>query len=110
MFIGTGKGICSYRADATVTTTETAAPYVYPNPVRADYDGPIAIIGIPNNCNVKIVDVSGNLVYETTALGGQAVWDGHLINGDRAAAGIYYALCKGNSKKEMAKLKFLLMH
>ena len=110
LFIGTGKGICSYRADATVTTTETAAPYVYPNPVRADYDGPIAIIGIPNNCNVKIVDVSGNLVYETTALGGQAVWDGHLINGDRAATGIYYALCKGNGKKEMSKLKFLLMH
>jgi hypothetical protein len=110
LFIGTGKGICSYRADATATTTDTPAPFVYPNPVRADYTGPIAFRGIPDNCNVKIIDVSGNLVYETTALGGQAVWDGNLVNGERAATGVYFALCKGNGKKETAKLKFVLLH
>ena len=78
--------------------------------MRADYSGVIAFKGIPNNCNVKIVDVSGNLVYETTANGGQATWDGNLINGNRAASGVYYALCKGNGKKETAKLKFVLIH
>lgn len=110
LFIGTNKGICSYRADATVTTNDTPEPYVYPNPVRNDYDGPIAFKGIPNNCNVKITDVSGNLVFETTALGGQAIWDGRLVNGERAATGVYFALCKGKNKKETAKLKFVLMH
>lgn len=109
LFVGTGKGMCSYRADATVTTNDTPEPFVYPNPVREDYDGPIAIKGIPNNCNVKIVDFSGNLVYETTALGGQAVWDGKLLNGERAATGVYFALCKGSGKKETAKLKFVLI-
>lgn len=108
VYIGTEKGICSYRAEATVTTYDTEDPFVYPNPVRADYNGLIAIKGIPNNCNVKIVDVSGNLVFETTATGGQATWDGNLINGNRAATGIYYALCKGNGKKETAKVKFVL--
>mgnify|MGYP000851749060 FL=1 len=110
LFIGTGKGICSYRAEATVTNAETADPFVYPNPVRNDYDGLIAFKGIPNNCNVKIVDVSGNLVYETTATGGQATWDGNLTNGMRAATGVYFALCKGSGKKETAKLKFVFMH
>ncbi len=110
LFIGTGKGICSYRADATTTSDNTEEPYVYPNPVREDYDGPIAVKGIPNNCNVKFVDLSGNLVYETTALGGQAVWDGKLINGERAATGVYFALCKGSGKKETSKLKFVLIH
>ena len=109
LFIGTGNGMCSYRADATVTTNDTPEPFVYPNPVREDYDGPIAIKGIPNNCNVKIVDLSGNLVYETTALGGQAIWDGKLLNGERAATGVYFALCKGSGKKETAKLKFVLI-
>lgn len=109
VFIGTEKGICSFRAEATLTTDDTPEPFVYPNPVRSDYDGPIAFKGIPNNCNVKIVDVSGNLVHETTALGGQAIWDGILINGERAATGVYYALCKGSGKKETAKLKFVLM-
>jgi ligand-binding sensor domain-containing protein len=110
LFIGTEKGICTYRADATTTTSDTPEPFVYPNPVRADYDGPIAITGIPNNSNVKIVDVSGNLVYETTALGGQATWDGKLVNGERAATGVYFALCQGSGKKEKAKLKFVLIH
>ena len=50
------------------------------------------------------------MVYETTALGGQAVWDGNLVNGERAATGVYFALCKGSGKKETAKLKFVLMH
>jgi len=109
VFIGTEKGICSFRAEATLTTDNTPEPFVYPNPVRPDYDGPIAFKGIPNNCNVKIVDVSGNLVHETTAAGGQAVWDGKLLNGERAATGVYFALCKGTGKKETAKLKFVLM-
>lgn len=110
VYIGTDKGICSYRADATETTDATEKPFVYPNPVRENYTGLIAFKGIPNNCNVKIVDVSGNLVYETTANGGQATWDGNLISGERAATGVYYVLCKGSDKKAKAKLKFILMH
>ncbi len=110
LFIGTGKGICSYRAEATVTSENSEEPFVFPNPVREDYVGLIAVKGIPNNCNVKFVDISGNLVYETTALGGQAIWDGKLINGERAATGVYFALCKGSDKKEKAKLKFVLIH
>ena len=110
VFISTEKGICTYRAEATFTTDATPSPFVYPNPVHPDYDGPIAIKGIPNNCNVKIVDVSGNLVYETTSLGGQAIWDGKLINGNKASTGVYYALCKGSGKKETAKIKFVLIH
>jgi hypothetical protein len=110
VFIGTEKGICSYRAEATLTTENTEDPYVYPNPVTKDYSGLIAMKGIPNNCNVKIVDASGNLVYETTAVGGQATWDGLLINGQRAATGVYFALCQGTGKKEKAKLKFVLIH
>ena len=110
VFIGTANGICSYRADATFTTKNTDAPYVYPNPVNKDYTGLIAMKGIPNNCNVKIVDVSGNLVYETTAIGGQATWNGLLLNGERAATGVYFALCQGSGKKEKAKLKFVLIN
>ena len=109
VFIGTDKGLCAFRSDATLTGSDTPEPFVYPNPVRPDYSGPIAFKGIPNNCNVKIVDVSGNLVYETTANGGQATWDGLLLNGERAATGVYYALCKGEGKKDKAKLKFVFI-
>ena len=38
---------------------------------------------------MKITDVNGKLVHETTALGGQAIWDGMDYTGRRAAAGVY---------------------
>jgi hypothetical protein len=110
LFIATEKGICTYRADATTTDETTDKPFVYPNPVAHNYTGPIAIKGIPNDCNVKIMDISGNLVFQTTALGGQATWDGNLISGERAATGVYVAMCVGADKKEKAKLKFVLIH
>ncbi|MCI5080904.1 MAG: hypothetical protein MRY78_04390, partial [Saprospiraceae bacterium] len=39
--------------------------------------------------NVKITDINGRLVYETRALGGQAIWDGRDYNGRKANSGVY---------------------
>ena len=90
VWIGTAKGLISYRAEATTGgKLNTPKPFAYPNPVRPDYDGPIAIYGLAGNANVKITDVSGNLVYEGKAYGGQAVWDGRDYLGRRAASGVY---------------------
>lgn len=90
VWIGTEKGIVSLRAEATEGgRINSTAAYAYPNPVRPDYDGPIAIYGLARDANVKITDVAGNLVYEGKALGGQAVWDGRDYLGRRAASGVY---------------------
>jgi hypothetical protein len=90
MFIVSNLGIQSYRT-ATTTGGRTHAPevYAFPNPVRPDYHGTIAIKGLVRDANVKITDINGRLVYETKALGGQAVWDGRDYNGVRAATGVY---------------------
>ncbi|KXK37783.1 MAG: hypothetical protein J5I52_12030 [Saprospiraceae bacterium] len=90
MFIITKGGIQSVKTTTTGGgTTFTSNVYAYPNPVTPDYYGPIAIKGLARNANVKITDVNGRLVYETTALGGQAVWDGKDYNGVVAAPGVY---------------------
>jgi hypothetical protein len=89
-WIGTQKGVLSLRGEATEGgRLNSQMAYAYPNPVRPDYDGPIAIYGLARDANVKITDVAGNLVYEGTALGGQAVWDGRDYLGRRAASGVY---------------------
>lgn len=110
VYIGTDKGISTYRSEATLTTPNSEDAYVYPNPVYNNYSGIIAIKNIPNNSEVKIVDVAGNLVYETQAIGGQATWDGKLHNGSRAASGVYLVLCKGKDKKEKMATKFVFFH
>mgnify|MGYP000674427967 CR=1 FL=1 len=90
VFIGTEKGLISYQGDAVAGgRTHRQNIKVYPNPVRDTYDGPIAIQGLARNANVKITDVNGKLVFETEALGGQAIWDGRDYNGRRVQTGVY---------------------
>ncbi len=89
-FIGTNSGIISLRGDATKGgRVNDPNAYAFPNPVRPEYTGPIAIKGLARDANVKITDVSGQLIFETKALGGQAIWDGKDFSGRRASSGVY---------------------
>ncbi len=89
VYIGTSKGLIAYKGSATEGKTEMDDIYAFPNPVPANYSGTIGIRGLVSNANVKITDVSGNLIYETTAAGGQATWDGKNFSGQKARSGVY---------------------
>lgn len=106
VFIGTDRGLISYQGEATAGEDSHEEVLVYPNPVKHDYNGPIAIRGLANNADVKITDVSGTLIYQTIALGGQAVWNGRSPNGNRAKSGVYlvFSTNEDGSSKYVAKL------
>lgn len=91
MYIGTEKGLMAFRTNTTAGSErhKKSEVYAFPNPVEPGYTGTIAIKGLVRDALVKITDINGNLVYETRALGGQAIWDGNNANGTRAASGIY---------------------
>lgn len=90
MYIGTDKGIQTYRTATTAATNfHQSEVYAFPNPVRPEYRGPIAIKGLANNAEVRITDIDGKLVYKSTALGGQAIWDGFNLEGQDVAGGVY---------------------
>jgi hypothetical protein len=93
VYIATDKGFMSVRAEATEggATHKTEAT-VFPNPVRPDYDGVIAINGLARDAYVKVADVNGTVVFETQALGGQAIWDGKGADGQRVATGVYMVM------------------
>ncbi len=118
VFFGTLRGIVSYRSDATVGTRfQNEEVLVFPNPVRPEYEGPIAIKGLTREAVVKITDVHGQLVFETRALGGQAIWDGRDFNGRRAPTGVYLVFAVSNprfsgftGKPETATAKILFVN
>jgi ligand-binding sensor domain-containing protein len=89
VFIATNKGIQSIKTDALLGAAINSTIVVYPNPVRPEYDGVIAIKGVAQDANIKITDVNGRLVYETEALGGQAIWNGKDYNGNTVEKGVY---------------------
>ena len=111
-YIGTGGGLQVYRSEATAGGPRHASNVkVFPNPVRPDYTGKIAINGLAEDANVKITDITGQLVYETTALGGQAVWDGLDYTGRKANTGVYLVFSTSktvaNPNTAVAKILFI---
>ena len=114
-FIGTNSGVISLRGEAVAGgVINSPNIYAFPNPVRPEYNGPIAIKGLARDANVKITDVSGQLIFETTALGGQAIWDGRDFSGRKASTGVYLVFStsktrgfSGNPNTAVAKILFI---
>jgi flagellar hook assembly protein FlgD len=82
---------------------------IFPNPVRPDFTGSVSIRGLIDNSTVKVTDISGQLVYETTSNGGFASWDGRSMNGRRVSTGVYliFAANKDGSQTHVGKLLFI---
>jgi len=58
---------------------------------------------------VKITDITGSLIYEIRAEGGQAIWNGYSFDGRRASTGVYLVFIAGDdgSNKEVTKILFV---
>ena len=110
VFFGTENGLISYQGDAIGGKDDYSGVYVYPNPVREDYDGPVTITGLISGTDIKITDIGGNLVYKTTSLGGQANWDGKNLNGKRVKTGVYLVFCNDKQGNETHISKLLFIH
>ena len=102
VFIGTSKGIASYKSDATrpEETLERKSVHTYPNPVKSNYNGNISIVGLTDKCNVKIVDGSGYLINEGTSNGGMYTWNGRNRKGEKVSSGVYHVLLYDKNGKE----------
>ncbi len=108
VWFGTSEGIVTFRGDATAGKEDYSGIYAFPNPVREDYEGVVTITGLVENSSVKITDVSGNLVYETTSLGGQVTWDLRNYRSARVATGVYLVFCS-NEDGTLAKVTKMLV-
>ena len=111
VFIGTSAGLVSYMSDATEPSAvlEESALHAFPNPVREDYTGEICVTGFTQDCNVKITNSAGTLIYETTSVGGQVTWNGCNMRGERVGAGVYYVLAYDENGNEGAATKILII-
>lgn len=109
LFIGTDRGIISYRSDATEGGDDVECASVFPNPVHGTYTGPIAVTGLMRDSEVKITDVSGNLVHRSTSLGGQATWDGNDMSGNRVSTGVYMIFASDRSGDYKCNTKVLVV-
>lgn len=109
VFIGTDKGLISYRGGAPQGSESFSDVYAFPNPVRPDYDGQVTVTGLMTDSNVKITDLNGNLVYQARSTGGQLTWNCKNSRGGRVATGIYLVLAASPEAKESVVTKIMVV-
>ncbi len=109
VFFATSKGICSFRGTATEGGSRNENVLVFPNPVPPGYNGTIGIKGLVNDAIIKITEMDGRLVYQTRALGGQAVWNGKDYRGRRISTGVYLVVVSDESRKEKTVSKIVFI-
>ena len=110
VFMGTDKGVISYRGSATEGGEIHEDVYAFPNPVKNGYDGYIGIKGLVTNAQIRITDVGGRIVYSTKAEGGQAIWNGRNLSGKRVKSGVYLVFSSDEKGKEKVVTKILFIN
>lgn len=109
VFFNTDKGLFSMKGNATKPQTEMSSLKIFPNPVRSDFDGDVAIEGLALDSRVKITDINGNIIFETVSNGGRATWNCRTFSGVRPATGVYlvFAIDGNGEQKTMGKILFV---
>ena len=120
VYFATDKGMVAYNSNVAPFGDVLAAVYAYPNPALINHQT-ITIDGrkgthLPKGTNVKILDVAGNLVYETNVLegqelqGGKVVWNKKNLAGNPVASGIYIVLLSNEDALETAFTKIAIVN
>lgn len=109
VFIATDKGLISFKGIATKANDNLSNAYVYPNPVRPDFEGTVKIAGLLDKANVKITDIEGNLVYETTSEGGTIEWDTTAFGKHKVASGVYMIFISAEDGVETKVKKVMII-
>ena len=109
IFFATDRGMVSFQGTATKPADSLDAVYVYPNPVRPEFVGTVKIAGLISKANIKITDIEGNLVYETTSEGGTVEWDTKAFGKYNVASGVYMIFIAAEDASETAVKKVMII-
>ena len=125
VFIATDKGLVSFDSGGSSTSSTLEDSYVYPNPVRPSFNmdiEKIKIAGITDDINIKITDISGNLVAEANSNvnsryngfnlevdGGTAYWNGKNLANRTVSSGVYIVMLSNLNTYETKVLKIMII-
>lgn len=109
VYIATTKGMVSYKGTSTDAKENLDNVYVYPNPVRPEFTGTVKITGLIDKATVKIADIEGNLVYETTTEGGTIEWDTTAFGKYKVASGVYMIFISAEDGVETKVKKVMII-
>lgn len=100
VFLATPNGMVSFNSNITTGNKDLDNVYAFPNPVKPEHvknnpDLKVTISGLKKDdkSNVKITDISGNLVFEAITSGGGTVeWDLTAFGKYKVSSGVYLVM------------------
>ena len=109
VFFATDKGMVSYKGTATNASENLENVFIYPNPVRPEFTGTVKISGLLDKATIKITDIGGNLVHETTSEGGTIEWDTTAFGKYKVASGVYMVFISAEDGVETKVKKVMII-
>ena len=109
VYFATTDGLVAYNGTSTAPRDDLEDVYAFPNPVRPGFFGDVTIDGLTAKANVKITDITGNLVFETTSEGGSVLWDTTAFGKYKVASGVYMVLVSTDDAIETKVIKIMVI-
>ena len=125
VYFATDQGLVSYNTGSISSSENFSNTYVYPNPVRPEFNTEserVKITGLTQNVNIKITDIEGNLVAEAQSNinsryrnfnleidGGTAFWNGKNLRNKLVASGVYIIMLSDLDSYETKVLKLMII-
>lgn len=109
VYFATNDGLVAFNGTSTAPRDDLENVYAFPNPVRPNFTGNVTIEGLTAKANVKITDITGNLVFETTSEGGSVQWDTTAFGKYRVASGVYLILITSDDNLQTKVAKIMII-
>ncbi len=109
VYFATTQGLVAYKGTSTAPSDTLENLHAFPNPVRPGYQGNVTIDGLTAQANVKITDITGNLVFEETSEGGSVLWDTTAFGKYKVRSGVYLVLVTTDDNVETKVSKIMII-
>ena len=109
VYFATVNGLVAFEGTSTAPQDDLENVYAFPNPVRPGFTGNVTIDGLTARANVKITDIEGNLVFETTSQGGSVQWDTKAFGQYKVASGVYVVMITTDDALETKVSKIMIV-
>jgi ligand-binding sensor domain-containing protein len=110
VYFGTLNGMVSFQGDAYAESESLSEASLFPNPVRPNFLGNVVVRGLQQKTRVKITDIAGNLVYDTTSEGGSISWNLRSFSGARVRSGVYLIFITSKDGLDSAVKKLMVIN
>ncbi len=109
VYFATTQGLVAYKGKSTAPRMDLGNVHAFPNPVRPGFHGDVTIDGLTARANVKITDITGNLVFETVSKGGSVLWDTTAFGKYKVRSGVYLVLVTSEDYAETKVSKIMII-